>query len=476
MPIPSSLTLPQTLVLTAFASAIATTSVILSYQALKREHYTEKLKKQVGEDVEVWEQSRAGSGVTSPEERAESRARGEKGKKKWEEGEFDEGLIREQLTRNYNFLGEESMALVRKSYVVVVGCGGVGSWCALMLLRSGIGRLLLIDFDMTTLSSLNRHASATLEDVGTPKVIAMQKHLQSIAPWARIEVKVGLWKKGQGESWLEGADWVVDAIDNIDTKVDLLTHCYKTGIKVFSSMGAGAKRDPTRVQIADISNTYEDPLARSVRRRLRLNGVPSGIPVVYSTEIPSTKLLPLPESEFQQGNITHLQPFDDFRIRILPVLGPLPAIFGLNISLYILLSLSNKPLIDQLEIKNRSKLYKSLERGLMEREQKIKKSLTQDKNSITHEDVGFVFEEIYHGRSTIPPRIILPKTFCIRWDGKEDVKEDNIVFMGLKDVEIHEKECLREGRSLEDVWGKEVVDYVEGKREEIRRVLNCRRG
>lgn len=65
-------------------------------------------------------------------------------------------------------------------------------------------------------------------------------------------MQVGLWRKGQGEQWLEGADWVVDAIDNIDTKVDLLTHCQKAGIKVFASMGAGAKRDPTRIQIAHV--------------------------------------------------------------------------------------------------------------------------------------------------------------------------------------------------------------------------------
>lgn len=66
----------------------------------------------------------------------------------------------------------------------------------------------------------------------------------------RVDIKIGLWRKGESESWLDGADYVVDAIDNIDTKVDLLTHCRKSGIKVFASMGAGAKRDPTRVQIA----------------------------------------------------------------------------------------------------------------------------------------------------------------------------------------------------------------------------------
>lgn len=87
-------------------------------------------------------------------------------------------------------------------------------------------------------------------------------------------------------------------------------------------MGASAKCDPTRIQISDISYTIYDPLARSVRRRLRLQGVSSGIPVVYSTEVPGdVKLLPLPEEEFQKGDVNELGIFDDFRVRILPVLG-----------------------------------------------------------------------------------------------------------------------------------------------------------
>jgi len=104
-------------------------------------------------------------------------------------------------------------------------------------------------------------------------------------------------------------------------------------------MGAGAKCDPTRIQISDISHTVHDPLARSVRRRLRLGGVSSGIPVVYSTE-PSgnVKLLPLPEEEFQKGNVKELGVLDDFRVRILPVLGtfhrPIEAIKPCNIYLF----------------------------------------------------------------------------------------------------------------------------------------------
>ena len=137
-------------------------------------------------------------------------------------------------------------------------------------------------------------------------------------------------------------------------------------------MGAGTKCDPTRIQISDISNTIYDPLARSIRRRLRLLGVNSGIPVVYSTEVPGeVKLLPLPEDEFQKGSVKELSAFDDFRVRILPVLGPLPAIFGLNIATYILCELAEKPILNPLPVKNRKKVYRHLYQDLLHRESKI---------------------------------------------------------------------------------------------------------
>lgn len=157
-------------------------------------------------------------------------------------------------------------------------------------------------------------------------------------------------------------------------------------------MGSGLKSDPTRIQISDISSTIYDPLARSVRRRLRLQGVQSGIPVVYSTEVPSdVKLLPLPEEEFQKGDVKELGVFDDFRVRILPVLGmfsnisllnslvecepyiyigPLPSIFGLHIATYILCELAEKPITNPLPIKYRKKLYERMLKDLLNREQK----------------------------------------------------------------------------------------------------------
>ncbi|KAI3484955.1 hypothetical protein L1887_51846 [Cichorium endivia] len=189
--------------------------------------------------------------------------------------QWDESLIREQLSRNYSFLGEEGMGAIRNAFVIVVGAGGVGSWAALMLLRSGVSKLRLIDFDQVSLSSLNRHACATLEDVGRPKVVCCAEKFAQIAPWAKLEAWVELFRGDEAERLLGGnPTYVVDAIDNIDTKVELLRFCAERKIKVISSMGAGAKSDPSRIQISDISVTSEDPLARSVRRRLRALGLP----------------------------------------------------------------------------------------------------------------------------------------------------------------------------------------------------------
>lgn len=155
-------------------------------------------------------------------------------------------------------------------------------------------------------------------------------------------------------------------------------------------MGAGAKCDPTRIQISDISYTMYDPLARSVRRRLRLLGIASGIPVVYSTEVPTVKLLPLSEEEFEKGDVKELSPLDDFRVRILPVLGecnlllydlsrltrrcakgPLPSIFGLHVATYIICELAGKPIMNPLAVRGRKKLYERLYRDLLHREEKL---------------------------------------------------------------------------------------------------------
>lgn len=219
-----------------------------------------------------------------------------------------------------------------------------------------------------------RHAVATLADVGTPKVLACKKHFQEIAPWVEIDARIELFGIDEAERLLSGnPTWVVDCIDNIQTKVDLLKYCHERKIQVFSAMGAGGKCDPSRIQISDISTTFEDPLARSVRQKLKKEGVNFGIPVVYSTEKPNTlgKLLPLPEEEFQKGAVHELSALEAFRVRILPVLGPLPSMFGQAAAAYIIAQLAGNVNMEPLAVKNRYKQYIRLHTDLAAREQRL---------------------------------------------------------------------------------------------------------
>ncbi|EPQ50854.1 hypothetical protein GLOTRDRAFT_81982, partial [Gloeophyllum trabeum ATCC 11539] len=321
-----------------------------------------------------------------------------------------------------------------------------------MLARSGVAKLRLVDFDYVTLSSLNRHATATLGDVGTPKVRCVQRALRQVCKWLDVEACVDIWRKEEGGRYLEGVDWVVDAIDNIATKVDLLHYCHAHDIKVFSSMGAGAKSDPTRVQISDISYTIYDPLARSVRRRLRVLGVASGIPVVYSTEVPGdVRLLPLPEAEFARGNVKELNVFDDFRVRILPVIGPLPSIFGLHIATYILCELAGRPIANPLPIKNRRKLYERLWRDLLTRESRLAGEQL-NRLPIDEDDVSLIFEDVHLGRSVVPPHAVPTKAVLVRWDPREEVSVENVVVMEGREAERHVRECWDLGRRPGEVW------------------------
>ncbi|GIL71551.1 hypothetical protein Vretimale_2607 [Volvox reticuliferus] len=134
---------------------------------------------------------------------------------------LEDEILTEQLTRNVQFFGEDGQLEIAKAFVVVVGLGGVGSHAAHLLLRSGVGRLRLIDFDQVTLSSLNRHAVATREDVGTPKATCLEKHFRKIMPEAYIEAVVEMYTAEREDALLSGRpDFVIDAIDNIDTKWD----------------------------------------------------------------------------------------------------------------------------------------------------------------------------------------------------------------------------------------------------------------
>ncbi|KAF5392640.1 hypothetical protein D9757_000882 [Collybiopsis confluens] len=465
------------LIAAAVAASAATAGLIASYNAYNRQKTRKDLNEQVLQSI----QSKGSNfNFQALQENFENISASSSSS-----SNYDENLIREQLARNYVFFGEEGMQKIRGGTVVIIGCGGVGSWCAVMLARSGVSKIRLVDFDYVTLSSLNRHATALLEDVGTPKVKCIERTLKAIAKWIQVDARIEIWRKEDGGTLLEGADWVIDAIDNIQTKVDLLKYCSDNSIKVFASMGAGAKSDPTRVQISDISYTIYDPLARSVRRRLRLLGVSSGIPVVYSTEVPGdVKLLPLDEEEFRKGPVKELGVFDDFRVRILPVLGPLPSIFGLHITTYILCELAGKPILNPLPIKSRRKLYERLWRDLLHREEKLA-GQTLSRIPLDEDDIALIFEDIHRGRSVLPPHEVPTKPVLVRWDLAQPLTLENCVTMEEKDAAKHvkawreglesSKESLQSGTvtlspSPAEVWGNEVEEIVQRRAKEIRRV------
>ncbi|KAF5384387.1 hypothetical protein D9615_003399 [Tricholomella constricta] len=451
------------LIATAVGASLATVGVFSAYSAytrrLRRKHLSEEIQQSLSTHKSNLDVNNLAS--TPPSNSQDPFA-----------GDYDEELIREQLARNYAFFDDQGMAKIRGGTVVIVGCGGVGSWAAVMLVRSGVSKIRLIDFDYVTLSSLNRHATAGLTDVGTPKVKCIERTLKEISRWVEVDSRIDIWRKEEGGELLEDADWVIDAIDNITTKVDLLKYCHDHQIKVFSSMGAGAKCDPTRIQISDISSTVYDPLARSVRRRLRLLGVSSGIPVVYSTEVPGeVKLLPLPEEEFEKGPVKELGVFDDFRVRILPVLGPLPSLFGLHAATYILCELAGKPILNPLPIKNRKKLYERLLRDLLHRESKLTGQII-NKLPIDEDDVSLIFEDVHRGRSVIPPHNVPSRPVLVRWDISQPLTVDNCVVMEFGEAEKHSTECGMLEQPLkrpEDVWGKAVKKVVDRRAEELRR-------
>lgn len=191
----------------------------------------------------------------------------------------------ERTLRAQALLGSAAMGRLRRSHVAVVGLGGVGSWCAEALARSGVGRLTLIDEDCVSLSNINRQICALGSTVGLPKAEVLAERLRDIAPGAVINPIVGRYES-ENRAVLFGAgepDYVADAIDLVSCKLDLILSCRERGIPVISALGTGNKKDAQLLRITDISETYGCPLARVMRKELRKKGVEHHT-VVFSPE------------------------------------------------------------------------------------------------------------------------------------------------------------------------------------------------
>jgi tRNA A37 threonylcarbamoyladenosine dehydratase len=198
--------------------------------------------------------------------------------------------LHRRFDRTGRLLGDSAMQRLHDAHVVIFGLGGVGSYTVEGLVRSGVGHLTLVDFDVVCVTNTNRQLHATVSGVGKPKCELLAQRCKQINPDVHVEPVKEFYRAELGERLLAGPyDFVVDAIDNMKAKLHLLASCHARGLKVVSSMGAAGRLDPTYIRVEDLCETHMDPFAKDVRKLLRLkHGIdtnkPTGISCVYSIE------------------------------------------------------------------------------------------------------------------------------------------------------------------------------------------------
>ncbi|KAI9804481.1 MAG: hypothetical protein M1825_001380 [Sarcosagium campestre] len=489
---------------TAIVSGALVAGAIYGYQNARRRTLVEDLKGSIPDLDETHEASQltefgAASTSSLPPGPSKEDERGAELAARARNGDYDEELILEQLARNRVFLSDAGLSKLRNAFIIVVGCGGVGSHAATALARSGVGKIRLVDFDQVTLSSLNRHAVATLADVGTPKVQCLQRRLQQVTPWVHFDCRNELFRDESAAGLLgpfqdgQKPDGIIDAIDNVDSKVTLLAYCHNHSLPVISSMGAGCKSDPTRILIGDISSSTEDPLSRSTRRRLRALGIDRGIPVVYSTEKSGpgkAQLQELPDDEVARGAVGELGILADFRVRILPVLGTMPASFGYAAANHVILDLTGYP-HEYIPGKSRDKMYDGILANLQASEEKLAGATGIDavglKIPVTKDDVGYLVEEVYRGRSVLSG--VPTKLALVRWrlpapssaaaggpsstvdthipgQKRARLQLGDLVCMTKEEAAAHLNAVLKGGERLQDVYSPDILTLVERRQRE----------
>ena len=170
-------------------------------------------------------------------------------------------------------LGDEAMERLASKRVIIFGVGGVGSWCAESLVRSGISQLTIVDSDRVCITNINRQLMATTQTVGQVKVEALRQRLLTINPSARITALQQIFAEDTADSFDIGSyDYIIDAIDSLKDKALLILMACRTNARLYSSMGAALKLDPTRIRVAEFWKVQGDPLARALRKRFKRDG------------------------------------------------------------------------------------------------------------------------------------------------------------------------------------------------------------
>ena len=191
------------------------------------------------------------------------------------------------LSRTQLLIGEDKLAKLTRSHVMVVGMGGVGSYAAEFICRSGIGKMTIIDGDVVDPTNRNRQLPALAVNHGKPKADIMAERLKDINPELELTVIKEFINPEMVEKLLAAnPDYIIDAIDSITPKITFMKMAYEKKLPMVSSMGAGGKFDPTQLKITDISKTIICPFAQQIRKVLKTHGIYKGIKVVFSPEEP----------------------------------------------------------------------------------------------------------------------------------------------------------------------------------------------
>lgn len=200
---------------------------------------------------------------------------------------FEKGIFQ----RTELLLGNEVMGKIASKSVIIFGIGGVGSWCAESLVRSGIRRLTLVDSDLVCITNINRQLHATTQTVGEVKTDALKKRLLEINPSAEIQTLQKIYNPETSDSFdLDSYDFIIDAIDSLSNKIDLIRKATRTKAVFFSSMGASLKLDPTKIRVAEFWKVKGCPLGHIVRKKIRKGDLPAKkFMCIYSEELLENK-------------------------------------------------------------------------------------------------------------------------------------------------------------------------------------------
>ena len=190
-----------------------------------------------------------------------------------------------QFSRTELLIGKDGVDKLRKAKVAIFGIGGVGSYVLEALVRAGIENYMIVDDDVVSISNLNRQIIATRSTIGKDKVEVAKERILDINPNANVETKKMFFTCDSPEILDNSIDYIVDCVDTVTAKIELVTRANNLNIPIISSMGTGNKLDPTRFEVADISKTSVCPLAKVIRKELRNRGI-NKLKVVYTKEFP----------------------------------------------------------------------------------------------------------------------------------------------------------------------------------------------